>query len=216
MIPFKGVSFSIKCVQLWPFSNWLTRRVDTFQLIDRARRVQKSTFDIDVFKARVIPALEMNEHFRPTSCNSYESYVVPLLFRRNDVITDIDTIAHTGRPFHVCKRAVNISFQAHLIVGLVLEYTSLAPISENQLERLYRFAVSYLTNPNSDEGSQLKNQVSKFGLNRIQITEIIHLLERFETNYIQCVELPLGTNDGTIVVKVKLTDTQWEHGALEI
>lgn len=204
--PSLSVPAAISYAKIWTDPSYVVRRVDTVRIVNSKNTLKNATFDIsnsDLYEglSRI--------------CKTYRGrkkapihLPVPLLMLPQDPLFDLSASDASGTKLHTCRKSINISVSAHIIIGMCLRFV---PALKNP-GNLFDVSVKFLRNPSpqtkSDvlvcihklSGAELKEKLPKV------VAKVSELLSELERNFIACINLPIINTDEVSVVKVVFDD----------
>lgn len=183
--------------------NYLSRRVDTHELLDSQATRQSITFDIN---GREIQEL-YSARFDTQSVESLELHSFPLVLLNKRPFFDVSLRGPSGA-LHPCRRMTDICISAHIIVGACL--TRGQSFKPDQLSELFINSARYLgydRGPHKDEKDTaklaLQNTIKDAQLGNDD--ELWNLLRQLDDHYIQCIEFDYRNTKATYIVKLDFT-----------
>lgn len=181
---FQGRSVALSYFRLWHLTAILRRRIDSFQVVDRAIVERRRTYDINLPALQGMVLLDRNLlKFKIVDPPSGRKVLIPIMKVPKELFSNVDTESGSGRALHLCRKHVNVQVVAHIIVGIC----SVSGMDQLGDEPVFHSAVQYLY---SDSGNGTR-AIQKLALNHgIQSTDMLDFfLSDLQPLYIQCIEI---------------------------
>ena len=213
--PSLSVSAAISYAKIWTDPSYVVRRVDTVRIVNSKNTLKNATFDIsnsDLYEGL--------SRIRKTIRGRKKAPIhlpVPLLMLPQDPLFDLSASDASGTKLHTCRKSINISVSAHIIIGMCLRFV---PALKNP-GNLFDLSVKFLRNPSPQTKSdvlvcihRLSSAELKEKLSSAELVEkvsklmgkVSKLLSELERNFIACINLPIINTDEVSVVKVVFDD----------
>lgn len=193
---------AISYAKIWTDPSYVVRRVDTARIVNSKNILKNATFDIsnsDLYEglSRI--------------CKTYKGgrgtplhLPVPLLTLPRDPLFDLSASDASGTKLHTCRKSVNISVSAHIIVGMCLQSATVTP-ALTVVKSLFDVSVKFLRDPNDWKREDVLEHIRKsFGVE--PVGKVSALLGQLNHNFIACIDLPVASTDEVSVVKVVFDD----------
>ena len=193
---------AISYAKIWTDPSYVVRRVDTARIVNSKNILKNATFDIS--NSDLYAGLSR-------ICKTYKGgrgtplhLPVPLLTLPRDPLFDLSASDASGTKLHTCRKSVNISVCAHIIVGMCLQSATVTPALIG-VKSLFDVSVKFLRNPN-DRGREdvLLHARKLFGVESVE--KVSMLLGQLNRNFIACISLPVANTDEVSVIKVVFDD----------
>lgn len=183
---------------LWQRKTHISRRVDTYELIDRKRTRRSVTIDVD--NRSLVKALAPDTTSR--------SLLIPVVLLHKRPLFDVDLHGANGQPLHLCRRYENMSVSAHILVGLCLS------LGYNEDERrLFDSALTFLgydRGSSAAEKQQAELCFTDMAIENLPRGALVDLLRKhinlLRDRYIQCVDYSPDRYNRMGIVKFRFTD----------
>lgn len=209
--PLLSVPAAITYAKIWTDPSYVVRRVDTVRIVNSKNILKNATFDIsnsDLYEGL--------SKIRKTIRGRKKASIhlpVPLLMLPQAPLFDLSASDASGTKLHTCRKSVNISVSAHIIVGMCLQFI---PAIKN-LGNLFDVSVKFLRNPNHQTEKAVRVCIQKFSKPELKeeesklMEEVSKLLDKLKSNFIACISLPIINTDEVSIVKVVFDDFMSEH-----
>ena len=184
-------------------SYYISRRVLTTYVIDRAIVKDSVTFDINTCQV----AEDLGH--RSMSGTSTKSFSLPLLLMPNEPFFDIDVKGNDGQSLHVCRRYSNQRVGSLILIGMFLMDSS---ITSEDIETAYRQIWQYLDAstevPSLERDRQrdeLVDLVAKRDLDVDTVQVLNHLLTALRHSFFLCIDYSPSTATAFDIIKVSFS-----------
>lgn len=208
-LKYLGAAVALFYWELWESRCHISRRVDTYELLDTEGVRQSIT--IDVNNANLRNMLEQRKLFGSLDKSSWpdRSYHLPLFILEKHPLFDVDFKGPDGRPSHLCRRYENINVSAHILMGLCISLGYSA--SKSKHEMLFQRAITFLGYERGSSTTEKEAAENKFleaaneGIKGQVTRGVEEYLSRLQDYYIQCVDYCPSTSSDVGIVKFQVT-----------
>ena len=209
--PLLSVPAAVSYAKIWTDPSYVVRRVDTVRIINSKNILKNSTFDIsnsDLYEglSKILKTIRGRK-------KAPIHLPVPLLMLPQDPLFDLSASDASGTKLHTCRKSINISVSAHIIVGMCLWFV---PALKNP-GNLFDVSVKFLRNPSPQTKSDVLVCIHRLSSAELKETvlklmeKVSELLNKLERNFIACISLPIISTDEVSVVKVVFDDYMSGH-----
>lgn len=215
MCQYMGNDWAKWYFNLWINKEYLIRRVDSHELMDKTVVRQSITIDFNAaYMKSSLARLEADGKRRQMANAAkkhwpHKIHRIPLILLKKSLFYDADLSDRTNSSLHLCKRSSNHDAMAHIIVGLCLTHG----VPGKFAKKYYTAVLDFLRCDDANEIPKREQKITNFASRRNINKEGSELLQRIlaslSDNYIQCVEVALD-DIPTGVIKLAFSNTRTE------
>lgn len=215
MCQYMGEDWAKWYFNLWINKEYLIRRVDSHELMDKTVVRQSITIDFNAAYIKSSLARLEADGKRRQMTNaarrhwSHKIHRIPLILLKKSLFYDADLSDRANSSLHLCRRSSNHDTMAHIIVGLCLSHGVPGKFAKKCYAAVLDFLRCNDINEILKREKKLNNFASRCDIDKEGSELLQRILASLSDNYIQCVEVALD-DIPTGVIKLAFSNTRTE------